>query len=243
MDLKDKVAIVTGAGRGIGKAITLALAREGCSLAISSDIQKEIKEVGKLAEDTGIEKVFCYCADLAEEKNILSLVKKTVERFGTIDILVNNAGICIEKPLLELTTNDWDKTFNINVRAPFILSREVMSIMKEKKDGHIINISSAIVSGGGPAADFVPYCASKHALMGLSKALYDESSKYGYNVMVSTIYPNMVKTLMTEDFKFSAEFPSYKWIDPNEIAKTVIYILKESETSHIENLYIMSRRF
>lgn len=243
MDLSKKVAIVTGAGRGIGKAVSQALAEENCNVILSSNVENELEEVVSLISAIGKGSAFSYCLDLSSEDNILKLIKATIKKFNSIDILINNAGICPESKIVETTTEEWDKVMNINLRTPFILAREVLKIMKEKKDGYIINIASAIVSGGGPTADFAPYCASKYGLMGLSRSIYDESSKYGYNVKVSTIYPNMVKTSMSDSFKFSKDYPSYKWISPEDIAKTLIYLLKNCKTCMIEDLFIMSKRF
>ena len=241
MELGKKVAIVTGASRGIGKAISLALSRENCDLMISSNFENEINETSDLIRKIGTGKVKAFYTDLTLEENIFKLIEETVKIFKRIDILINNAAICLEKPIIETTTEEWDKVMNINLRAPFILMREALKIMKEKKDGYIINISSAIVKS--PYVGFGPYCASKFGLMGLSKSLYEESSTYNYNIKVSTIYPDLVKTSMTKANKACSNLPSYKFSTPDDIANAIIYLLKNSESCIIEDLFIMSKRF
>ena len=126
MDLNNKVAIITGAGRGIGKAISLALAKENCDLVISSNVKHEVEEVADLLKDIGLGKVFSFHLDLSKEDNILGLMRATIKRFKNINILINNAGICPERKIIETSTEEWDKVMDINLRAPFILSREAL---------------------------------------------------------------------------------------------------------------------
>ena len=248
MELIKKVAIVTGSGRGIGKEISLALAKEGCNLVITSDIQTELNITAYEIKEIGVE-VLPICLDLTLEKNLNELVRNTINRFNTIDILVNNAAICIQKSFIETTVEDWDRTMNINLRTPFILSKLVINIMKEKKEGYIINISSAIADPttpriqGSSNGDYVPYAASKYGIVGLSRALYDASIKENYGVVISTIYPNLTNTEMTRSLKFETELPLYSWAEPDDVSKSVIFILNQYKTCVVNDLVIRNREF
>jgi len=154
MKLKDKVAIVTGAGQGIGKGIALALAKEGAKVVVSdisekrndvvkevvvSDISEKRNDVVKEIQNSGGEAI-AVKADVSNSEETGEMAKATIEKFGKIDILVNNAGIYPLKPLIEMTEEDWDKVLNINLKGTFNCTKAVLSKMVEQKSGNIINI-------------------------------------------------------------------------------------------------------
>jgi gluconate 5-dehydrogenase len=140
-DLKGKVSIVTGGGRGIGKFMATGLAEAGSSVVIASrkleNCEKEVKEL----EQLGVKSLAVKC-DMAKKEDIDNLVKTTMDKFGTIDILVNNAGLTWGAPTLDFPLDKWEKIFDVNVKGVWILSQQVARIMKEKGGGKMINISS-----------------------------------------------------------------------------------------------------
>lgn len=222
MELKGKTAIVTGGGRGIGRAVAIDLAREGCNVVISSRNKEEIDSVSQEIIKS-CNQALGLQLDLSTEKNLDELVSKTIERFGTIDILVNCAGIIIPKPFLEVTAEEWDKTLNINLRSTFLLCQKVLKVLKEKKNGYIINFSSTVALG--VPAHLSSYGASKCGVAGLSEALYETAKEYG--VKVSTIYPGITDTKMVRDTN-PATKPE-QWMIPEDISYCVMFLLKQSD--------------
>jgi 3-oxoacyl-[acyl-carrier protein] reductase len=193
MQLKDGVAIITGAGRGIGRQIAIDLALDGCRVAIISRTSKQLEkvstEIKKIKKDA---EVLVIPVDISESKNIDLAVESVMDRFGKIDILINNAAVLYKADIFKTDESIWDSTIDINLKALFFLSQSVLKTMKRKKSGYIINISST-------AAIDVPvgimaYGTSKAAVVGISQALYKEAKEYG--VKVSTIYPGMTDTEM-----------------------------------------------
>jgi NAD(P)-dependent dehydrogenase (short-subunit alcohol dehydrogenase family) len=196
-DLKGKVAVVTGGGRGIGKFIAEGLAEAGASLVIASrklaNCEKAAQEMAKL----GVKTLAVKC-DTASEEDITGLVNTTVKEFGTIDILVNNAGITWGAPTLEFPLDKWDKIFAVNVRGVWILTQKTANVMKEKGGGKVINISSIFGSRGSieeghPA---VAYNPSKAAIEVLTKNLAVKLARY--NIMINCIAPGFFRTDMME---------------------------------------------
>ncbi len=233
MELKRKVGIVTGAGRGICKAISAALASEGCRLAIVSNVQSEIDETGSEIKKMGVE-VLSLCLDLSKEESNRMLVKETVDRFGTIDILINGAGVLFQRPFLEHSIENWDKTFDINLRSYFILTQLALNVMKEKRDGYIINISSTAIQG--PRGDLAAYGASKYGVQGLSRVTYEASLRYNFGVRVSAIYPGAIDTVMARSIEFGFEIKS--WGLPEDIANVVIFLLNTNKRVIIKDVIV-----
>lgn len=221
MELYGKNAIVTGSGRGIGKAIAVALANEGCNVAVSSRNELELQDTVKAIEKTGV-RALGLVIDLSSDENLDLLVTKTLEKFKTIDILINNAGAFLRKPFLETSSQELDDLWAINLRSVYILSQKVLKVMKERQNGYIINICTT--AAPNVPADMSAYGISKCGLIGLSNALYETSSDF--NVKVSTIYPDVTSTDMIKDI-----FPSdgkHEWIKPEDIAECAIFLLKQS---------------
>jgi len=162
--LASKVAIVTGASRGIGRAISVALAQEAATVVLAA------RSIQKLQET----------ADQTEEESIKNLVKVTHEKFSRLDILVNNAGVTHSAKLEETTTEDWERCMQVNVRAPFILCREALGLLRKSQAGYIINIASVVGVKGYPLQS--AYTSSKHALRGMTISLAEELK--GSNIRV-----------------------------------------------------------
>lgn len=229
MDLKNKNAIITGASRGIGKAIALALAAEGCNVALVARNETELNKVCAEAKSYGV-KALAIALDLENMGNLKQVVEKTLTTFTKIDILINNAGYCVPAEFLEVTEELYDKHFFINLKAPFFLNQYVQNSMKENGEGHIINVSST-------AALEIPsfhsaYGASKLGLVGFSKALYQTCKEF--NIKVSVIYPHFTDTQMLRDI--DPPVASDKWMSTDDIAGTVLFLLKSSNKMVIKDI-------
>ena len=231
MDLEERVAIITGSGRGIGKAVAGSLAREGCRVVIVSNEKEDIARTYDELTGDGAE-VLPFCLDLSSVDNIRKLVDDTIAKFGTIDILINNAGVFHQKPFSELTPDEWDMVMDINLRTYVLLSQMVLNVMKAKGSGYIINICSSIVFGR-KHADRAAYSVSKHAVAGLSKVLYDAGREYG--IKVSTIYPDRTDTKMAREIVYSQE--PEKWLTPVDISNCVLFLLKTGENCLVRDIY------
>ncbi len=229
MDLKGKVAIITGGGRGIGRAVALDLAREGCHLVLSSRSRKELSEVAAAASAMGVEVVEAPL-DLSVEANVTALVEQALAKFGVIDILINNAGVIFVEPFLEATIERWDQTMNLNLRGVFLLSQQVLRQMAARRSGYIINISSTVALGVPPQV--ASYGASKCGMVGLSQALYEEAKQH--SVKVSTIYPGITDTRMVRDLDLPTT-PD-QWMLPEDISYCVMFLLKQSDRMIVKDL-------
>jgi len=193
MKLKDKVALITGGGRGIGKAVALDYAREGARIAICSRTGAEIETAAKEIKALGTECLAVEC-DVSLEEPVKKLVEKVQERFGRIDVLINNAGVMIRPaPIAETDVKKWDYTMAVNLRGPFLVTKAVLPLMMRQKSGAIINVSSSI--GRGAYANFAAYAASKWGIEGFTQTLAAEVGSY--NIRVNSVEPGYVATKLT----------------------------------------------
>jgi NAD(P)-dependent dehydrogenase (short-subunit alcohol dehydrogenase family) len=230
--LDKRTAIVTGARRGIGRAIALALAKEGANVAVSDisleDCQKVVGEIEKLGR-----KGLAVRCDVTSTPEVEDMVKKTVAKFGKLDILVNDAGIIAYKPFLELTDDDWDKIMSVNLRGQFLCARAAAKEMIKNKWGRIINIASISSGGCGIAFPLIAhYTASKGGVMALTEALALELTPQGINV--NAICPGAIDTNMVQDVKDSgqlkqvlARVPKGRLGRPEEIGHLAAFLASE----------------
>lgn len=189
MRLYNNTAIVTGGGKGIGKAIAILFAREGANLSLAARSTDLMMEVSRKIEGLG-RTCLVNTTDIREITQVEKMVKSTLDEFGRIDILVNNSGIAgPTKYVHEITPEEWDDTFNVNLRGVFLLCRAVVPIMIEQGGGRIINISS--ISGKNPLPRRTPYCATKMGLIGFTRSLASELGKF--NINVNAICPGPVE--------------------------------------------------
>lgn len=193
MRLLERVAIITGGGRGIGRGIALAFAREGAKVVICSRTRAEVEKVAAEVEWWGGE-VLPVVADVTDEKSVSSLVGKTLERFGRVDLLVNNAGVWLPGGLQDYSLADWETTMATNLRGVFLCTKAVFGPMKEGGGGKIINISSIRGKEGYPG--MAAYCASKFGVVGLTQALAEEWKPF--NIKVNAVCPGPVDTTFAE---------------------------------------------
>ncbi|MHC4659025.1 MAG: SDR family NAD(P)-dependent oxidoreductase [Planctomycetota bacterium] len=229
--LNGKVAIVTGAGRGVGRAICVALAKDGASIVLASCATDKLKETADQVTAAGA-KAEIVVADLAEEESIKNLVKVTNGKFGRLDILVNNAGVTHSAKLEETATADWDRLFKVNTRAPFILCRQALPLLKKSEAAYIINIVSIVGVKCYPLQS--AYTASKHALRGMTKSLAEELR--GTNVRVHSICPGGIDTDMIQQIR--PDIKKEDLMQPEEIAELVVYLVTHKGNAVIDELHI-----
>lgn len=226
MKLKNKVALITGAGKGIGKAIAIEFAKEGANIIINYNKSREgAEKVKNKIEKTG-SKVIVIKADVSKKEEIEEMIEKTLNEFKRIDILVNNAGVISAAPLQELTEEDWDKIMDVNLKGVFLCSKAVSKIMIKQKSGKIINISS--IYGSIFGAEYVMhYCASKAGVANLTKSLAQVLAPH---IQVNSISPGNIDTEMTrragDDFikKVIEKTPLKRLGKPEEIAKVAVFL-------------------
>jgi 3-oxoacyl-[acyl-carrier protein] reductase len=230
-DLKGRVALVTGAGRGIGKAIGLALGACGAHVvpaARSEDqihaLAEQIKAVGGQATPLRL--------DLTQESSILSVFKQIQQRLGKLDILVNNAGLGLYGPIREFHTEDLDKLLAVNLRGAFLCCREALRLMEPRKSGYIINISSVV--GFKAYVNQAAYTATKHGLVGLTKTLAQEAQPHG--IRVSIVSPGGVDTDLVRAAR--PDLDPAVLLQPDDIAQTVLYLLSLSDRAAVDEIYI-----
>ena len=192
MKVREEVAVVTGAGRGIGRRVALVLAEEGFRVA-ANDLNAPDETVEEL-RSAGAE-ALALPGDVSDEGAVGRMVEVVMEGFGRVDVLVNNAGISTIVPAEETTLADWNRTIAVNLTGPFLLCREFGKVMLEKGSGSIVNVSS--VAGLLGVGDRAAYNASKHGLVGLTRTLAAEWG--GRGVRVNAVCPGWVKTEMDEE--------------------------------------------
>lgn len=193
-DLTGKVAIVTGASSGLGKQFAKALAEQGADVAILARRVEKLNELAKTIKESD-RNCFAVGCDVTDEESIKNAIYAIKERFGKIDILVNNAGVCeFSAGIHDHTTEQWDKVLDTDLKAVFLMSREVSHIMMEQKYGKIVNIASVGGIQAGPSQ--IGYFAAKGGVINLTKAMAAELAPY--NVTVNAIGPGVFETEMTD---------------------------------------------
>lgn len=243
MRLSNKAAIVTGARRGIGRAIALALANEGASVVVSDislgDCQKVVAEI----EGRGGKGLALKC-DVSSRVEVEEMVKRTVTEFRRVDILINNAGVINFKPFLELTEADWHNTLSVNLKGQFLCAQAAAREMVKNKWGRIINIASISSGGCGIAFPLIAhYTASKGGVVALTEALALELTSQGINV--NAICPGAIDTEMAKGVKDSgqleqvlARIPKGRLGQPEDIASLAVFLASE-ESDYISGAAIV----
>lgn len=229
--LSGKIAIVTGASRGIGRAISIALAKEGATVVLVARAISKLHQTAENVRKAG-GKAEIVVTELTQEKSIKNLIRVTAGKFGRLDILVNNAGVTHSAKLEETATEDWERCFQVNARAPFILCREALPLLKKAKAGYIINIASVVGVKGYPLQS--AYTGSKHALRGMTISLAEELK--GTNIRVHLLCPGGVDTELVR--RVRPDIKKSELIQPAEIAELVVYLVTHKGNAVIDELHI-----
>ena len=229
MDPRDKVALITGASRGIGKAIAIRLAKEGMHVAINYVKNKELAEkVAELASSYGV-RAKAYKADVSKPSEVQAMVKSIIDDFGGIDVLVSNAGIMAKHhSILDIPLEEWEDILRVNLTGAFIVTREVVPVMIKRGGGKIIYMSSVAGKSGGTVGPH--YAASKAGLIGMTFSLAQELLKY--NITVNAIAPGPIETELIANLpqeikeKILQKVPMRRFGKPEEVAEAVVFLIK-----------------
>jgi NAD(P)-dependent dehydrogenase (short-subunit alcohol dehydrogenase family) len=231
ISMAGRVAIVTGASRGIGKGIALMFAEAGadvvvCSRNLDGTLESCAEAIRKLGRRS-----LAVPTDVTDPSAVEALVKKTVDEFGTLDVLVNNAGTVVRAPVVEHSVEDWDRVFDTNLKAYFLCSKAAGRVMMERRRGAIVNIASmrGIVSSGGR----VSYTVSKAGVIMLTKVLAHEFTPH--NVRVNCIAPGWIKTELTKPFWDNPErskevtdtVAMNRWAEVEEMASVALFLASD----------------
>lgn len=226
--MKDKVAVITGASRGIGRSIALILAGEGAKIVVSARNSAELEKlVAEISEKGG--EAIAVAGDVAVTADADRLVDAAVAAYGRLDILVNNAGITRDGLLLRMKDEDWDAVLNVNLKGAFLCTRAAAKVMSKQRYGRIINISSVVGEMGN--AGQANYCASKAGLLGLTKSVARELARR--NVTVNAVTPGFIVTDMTEALpektreELAAQIPLGRLGDAEDIAHAVLFLASD----------------
>ena len=214
---------MTGAGRGIGKAVSVALAKAGCRVVLAARTREQIEAVQKEILSRGSD-ALALPTDLTVDEDIQRLVEATQTKWGAADILINNAGWGKRAPVVGASLTDWDQTFRLNLRGPMVLAKALLPNMIAKHEGAVINIGS--VSGKTGEANGAAYSASKFGLIGFTQSLYEEVREHG--IKVAVILPGFVDTPLIPP---NRQLDRSKMIQADDIAQTVLFVLTSPATS------------
>jgi 3-oxoacyl-[acyl-carrier protein] reductase len=229
MQLENKIAVITGSGRGIGRAIALQLAKAGANIVVS-DIDAETS-AGVVAEIEAIGRdAISVTGDISRLSEAQLLINKAVEKFGQIDFLVNNAGITRDNLLMRMSEEEWDSVIAVNLKGTYNCMRAVTKTLMKQRSGRIINIASVVGQMGNPTQ--INYAASKAGVIGMTKSAAKELASR--NILVNAVAPGFIETAMTAKLpeqareKLTGLIPLNRLGEPEDVAKVVLFLCSES---------------
>lgn len=237
-ELKNKVAIITGARRGMGKSHALLFAKQGAKVVVADISQEECQTVVDEIKKFGGDAIAVKC-DVSNKSEVENMVKQAVDKWGKVDILVNNAGICQFKPFAEMTEEDWDKTMNVNLKGYFLCAQAAAKEMMKQKSGAIVNIASVVMGQIGMGmAGLAHYSASKGGIAALTKTLALELNPF--NIRVNAIAPGAIDTPMAAASKTDPKIleaslaciPMHRMGRAEEVSNAVLFLVSD-EASYI----------
>lgn len=237
MHRSNRIAIVTGGSQGIGLAIALKLAQQDYQVIIA-DIAPFKEDAFKELSLPALTPEF-MCCDISKETDVHHMISQIEQKFGGVDILVNNAGIISKGSLTDISIDEWNRVFSINVNGPFMLSKTVLPLMQKQKWGRIVNIASVAAQVGGGFLGNTCYAASKGAVLSLTKGIAREYASY--NITCNAICPGFVETHLTlampkEQVEQALQgIPAHRPASPSEIGDAVVF-LASSQSSYINGV-------
>ena len=232
--LKGKVAFITGAGRGIGKATAIALAKEGVNLGIMATTESNLRDVASVVEGLGV-KVAYSAVDVSSLEQVQQAIERITNQIGKADILINCAGVSKFATLLDMDPEEWKKIIDVNLMGTYNVTRTVLPQLIEKNAGDVINISST--NGLGGAATSSAYSASKFGVIGLTESVAQEVRRN--NIRVSALTPSTVATDMAIDLNLIPENDE-KYMQPEDIAELIVAQLKLNQRVYIKTASILA---
>lgn len=242
MYLRDKVVMITGASRGIGRAAALEFAAQGADVVVGARCKEELDTLVAEIRTKYKARTIAMMCDVSRKADVDTFATRTVEEFGRIDVLVNNAGMGIYGDVAEITEEDFEMMVNINFKGVFLATKTVLPVLMKQKSGHIITVSS--VAGKRPIPKMAVYSGTKFALDGFCKSLAKEVKPY--NIRVSLIYPGMVDTHFRDKMinrpAYSAEERS-RMLTAQDIARAIVFIASQSPTAMVDELEITAPMF
>lgn len=227
--VKDRVVVITGASRGIGRSIALAFAAAGAKIVAAATTKEGCQKLVDELTQQGVEAIAVQC-NVAVAEDADKLIDAAVEKFGAVDILVNNAGITKDGLLLRMKEDDWDAVMSVNLKGAFLCTKAASKVMGKQRYGRIINITSVVGQMGNPGQ--ANYCASKAGLIGLTKSNARELAKR--NITVNAVAPGFIVTDMTENLpekikqELTAQIPVERLGSGEDIANAVLFLASEN---------------
>lgn len=234
MRLKDKVAVITGGGQGIGRTIGETYAREGAKVALFDVVEESVKKTADEIKTQYKVDTFAAKADVTKFEEVEAAIKRVVDTFGKIDVLVNNAGITKDNLLIRMSDAEWDAVLAVNLKGPFNCTKAVFSPMRKAGGGRIINISSIVGLMGN--AGQANYSASKGGLVAMTKTCAREFAKK--NILVNAIAPGFIRTAMTDKLAdevkaaLAAQIPLERLGEAQDVANAALFLASD-ESSYI----------
>ena len=225
MKLENRVAIITGGGRGIGRATALAFAATGADIVLAARTIGEISAVAEEVRALG-RRALAIPTDVQHKAAVDAMVAKTLDTFGKVDILVNNAGVAIHNPIPKIREEDWDVTMAVNLKGVFLCTQAVFGLMCEQQSGHIVNVSS--VSGKYGHVNGGAYCASKFAVVGFTETTNNEGRPHG--VKASVVCPGPVDTKMRRD-NHPDDVIEHLTL-PEDVAALILFLVTQPPRAH-----------
>ena len=225
MKLENHIAIITGGGRGIGRATALAFAKEGADIVLAARTGNEITAVADEVKQLG-RRALAIPTDVQHKADVEAMVAQTLDTFGKVDILVNNAGVALHNPIPKIREEDWDLTMAVNLKGVFLGTQAVFSQMCEQHYGHIVNVSS--VSGKYGHANGGAYCASKFAVVGFTETTNNEGRAQGVKAYV--VCPGPVDTKMRRD-NHPDDVIAHLTL-PEDVADLILFLVTQPPRAH-----------